>query len=318
MNHRFRAGIAGAAAALLAGAALAQQAAQPAALDKATILKELDKLEQSHQEKASAEMKSLGDSLTKALASKKALLDLYEDAVFATRFEGAKKDNADFKKWKNAQDDALKSEDFQAALELHAGYLHLTYLRANGEKEAKLNEALLQHVLKVWAFDSRHDAHLRASSELLDRPITQGLLAKHFHLGSKLGGPQEGEKPKEQDKTWEWNPANADGMLDKTLFPFLRKNKSPVLISLWDKRIVNETARAKRTVLNDKASQITLQTLPRLNWQRAADLVLLGRESEGFSTMLGILRQNTNHPEFGKFAGELRALLTGEAAKAAE
>ena len=296
---------------LLAGVAFAQKAAQPP-LDKAAILKELDKLEQSHQEKAGSEMKSVGDSLIKALANKKALLNLYDDAVFVTRFEGTKKDNVEFKKWKSGQDDALKSDDFLTALELHADYLRLTYLRANQEKEEKLNEALLQHVLKVWAFDNKRDAHQKMSAELLESPIHQGLLAKYFHLGTKLGGPVEGEKLKEQDKTWEWNPANADGMLDKTILPFMRKNKNPNLIPLWDKRIANETARAKRMGLNNSANQITQQILPRLHWQRAADLVLLGRETEGITTMIGILRQNTSHPDFSKFVQELRAILTGE------
>jgi hypothetical protein len=303
---------------LLAGVALAQRTGQPAVIDKAAILKELDKLEQANQEKAGSEMKSVGDSLIKALTNKKNLLSLYEDAIFTTRFEGQKKDNVEFKKWKNSQDDALKSEDFLTALELHADYLHLTYLRAHGEKEEKLTDALMQHVFKVWAFDNRRGAHQKIASELLDRPITQGLLAKYFHLGTKLGGPLEGEKPKDQDKTWEWNPANADGMLDKTILPFLRKNKSPALIALWDKRIAFETARAKRMGLNNGANQNIQQTLSKLNWQRAADQVVLGKEAEGITTMITILRQNTSHPDFSKFVQELRTVLTGGVPQATE
>ena len=311
MRKTMKRAVAGGLMVLLAGVTFAQKTTQPVVVDKAAILKELDKLEQANREKVGSEMKSVGDSLIKALINKKNLLSLYEDAIFAMRFEGTKKDSVEFKKWKNAQEDALKSEDFLTALELHAGYLHLTYLRAHGEKEEKLNEALMQHVLKVWAFDNRHGAHQKMSAELLDRPVNQGLLAKYFRLGTKLGGPVEGEKPKEQDKTWEWNSANADGMLDKTIFPFLRKNKNPALISLWDKRIANETARAKRMALNNSANQIIQQTLPRLHWQRSVDLVLLGREAEGITTMISILRQNTSHPDFSKFVQELRTVLTG-------
>jgi hypothetical protein len=296
---------------LLTGVCLAQKVAQPP-LDKAAILKELDKLEQAHQEKAGAQMRSVGDSLIKALTNKKNLLSLYEEAVFTLRFEGTKKDSVEFKKWKSGQDDALKSEDFLTALELHASYLHLTYLRSCEEKEVKLNEALIQHVFKVWAFDNKRSDHQRLSAELLESPIHQGLLAKYFRLGTKLGGPQEGEKPTEQVKTWEWNPANTDGILDKAILPFLRKSKNPALIPLWDKRIANETARAKRMSLNNTANQITQQTLPKLQWQRAADLVLVGKETEGITIMIGILRQNTSHPDFGKFVQELRAILTGE------
>jgi hypothetical protein len=301
-------------AALLADMALAQQ---PGAFDKAAVLLELDKLEQSHSDKIAVEQKGIKETLGKALSSTKSLLDLYEEAVFATKFEGAKRDNSEFKRWKNAQDDTLKADDFQAALELHANYLYLTFLRASGEEEPKLVEAVIQHVLKVWALEAKYDLHKRANAELLDRPVNQGVLARRYHLGPKLGGPQEGEKPKEQDKTWEWFPAGTDGMLDRTALPYLRAKKSPALITLWDKRIANESARAKRSGLSDRAAQITQQTLPKLNWQRAADLVLLGKEAEGFSTMIGVLRQNANHADFNKFAQELRALLTGGASTSA-
>jgi hypothetical protein len=101
-------------------------------------------------------------------------------------------------------------------------------------------------------------------------------------------------------------------MLDKTILPFLRKSKNPALIPLWDKRIANETTRAKRMGLNNSANKSIQQGLLRLNWQRAADLVLMGKEAEGITTMINILRQNTTHPDFGKFVLELRALLTGE------
>jgi hypothetical protein len=299
--------------ALLVGLVMAQQSG----FDKAALLRELVKLEQAHKDKVAAEQKSIGESLGRALNNTKALLDLYEDAVFATKFEGGKKDNTEFKKWKNGQDDILKSEDFQAALTIHAAYLNLTFLRASGEAEGKLIEALLQHVLKVWVSEGKVELHTRATAELLDRPVTLGVLARHYQLGPKLGGPQEGEKPKEQDKTWEWLPANTDGMLDKTILPFLRKTKSPMLITLWDKRIANQTARAKRAGLNVAAPKFIQQTLSKLYWQRACDLVLVGKEAEGFSTMIGILRQNANLAEFPKYAAELRNLLAGEEATSA-
>ncbi len=130
-------------------------AQQQAVFDRTAILKELERLEQSHKDKLAVEQKNVGETLTKALASPKSLLELYQDAVFATKFEGAKKDNTDFKKWKNSQDDTLKADDFQAALALHANYLNLTFLRASGEKEIKLVEALVQHVQKVWALETK-------------------------------------------------------------------------------------------------------------------------------------------------------------------
>lgn len=298
---------------LLAGAGLAQQGA----FDKAAVLRELDKLEQSHREKVATEQKSTAENLHKALASSKALLELYQEAVFATKFEGAKKDTSEFRKWRDAQDDTLKSDDFQAALALHVNYLNLTLLRASGEREEKLDEALLQHVLKVWAAEAKFDLHTRATAELLERPVNQGVLARHFQLAGKLGGPQEGEKLKEQDKTWEWQAGNADGMLDKTVFPFLRNSKNPVLLQLWDKRIANEMARAKRAGVNTSSPKFAQQTLARLQWPRACDQVRMGNEAEGFATLIGILRQSTNHAEFEKYVKDLRALLAADASAAA-
>lgn len=298
-------------AALFAALASAQQQAQQQGVfDKAAILRELDKLDQAHRDKLVSEQKSVGDLLAKALSNNKAMLEFYEEAIFATRFEGAKKDNAEFKKWKNEQEDTLKSDDFQAALSLHVNYLNLTFRRASGEEEAKLVEELSQHVLKIWALESKFDLHKRSTVDILDRPVNQGVIARRHRLGPKLGGPVDGEKLKDQDKTWEWNPGNSDGMLDRTVFPYLRKVKSPVLVPFWDKRIANEAAHVKRAGLSDKATLFAQQTLPRLQWQRAGDLILLGREAEGFTTMIDVLRQNPRHPEFEKFIAELRGLLS--------
>lgn len=295
-------GLTGIFLALLAGMAMAQSGG----FDRVAVLKELDKLEQSHKEKVTSERKNIGESLGKALSNTKALLEMYMEAVFATQFEGGKKDNAAFRKWKNEHEAMLKSDDFQAALAIHANYLYLTLLRAAGEEEGKLNEALVQHVRKVWIAESTFDFHKRMNAELLDRSVMQGVLAHRYQIGQKLVGSQDGEK------AWEWQPANTDGMLDKTVFPFLRTKKNFALVALWEKRIANEAARVKRLGLNDKSFQFAQQTLPKLQWQRARDLVLLGKEAEGFSTMIEILRQYANHAEFGNYARELRDLMAGE------
>lgn len=298
---------------LLAGMGMAQQAG----FDRAAVLKELERLEQVHRDQVAVEQKSATDAMRIAMLNTKALLDLYQEAVFSQKFEGGKKDTAEFRKWRDVQDDTLKSDDFQEALGLHVNYLNLTLLRASGENEAKLNEALVQHVLKVWAAEAKRDLHTRMAAEVLERPVNQGVLARHFQLGPKLGGPQDGEKLKEQDKGWEWNPGNTDGMLDKTVIPFLRKNKSPALLQLWDKRLANETARAKRAGINVLTPKFTQQTLARLNWGRASDLVRLGHEAEGFTALIGILRQTTSPAEFDKYAKELRDLLAPAATNAA-
>ena len=212
----------------------------------------------------------------------------YAEAVFATRFEGAKKGNAEFRKWKNGQDDLFKDDDFHAALTIHANHLYLTFLRATGEEPRKVNEALLQHVGRVWAAEAKHDLRKRAFADLLDRPVTQGVLARHLQFASKLPALDE------QDKGWELLAAHTDGMLEKTLLPYLRTLRTPLLIQLWDKRIECETARARRSGLQDRLGQFTRQTLPRLQWRRARDLILLGRDAEGFTLMIGLLRQNAN------------------------
>lgn len=292
--------------ALMAEVGLAQQAG----FNKASVMTELERLEQVHREKVAVEQKSALDTMRKAMMSTKPLLDLYQEAVFSQKFEGVKKDTAEFRKWRDVQDDTLKSADFQEALGLHVNYLCLTLLRASGENEAKLNESLVQHVLKIWAAEAKHDLRTRMAAELLARPVNQGVLARHLQLGAKLGGPQEGEKLREQDKGWEWQPGNADGMLDKTVFPFLRKTKSPTLLQLWDKRIANEMARAKRAGVNVMTPKFTQQTLARLNWGRACDLVRLGGEQEGYTALIGILRQTTIPAEFDKYAKELRELLS--------
>lgn len=288
--------------------------ADPAPFDAAAILRELDRLDGVHKEQVAVEHRNVGDDLRKALLNPKILIDLYEEAVFSTRFDGAKKDSAEFRKWKTSQQATHKDDDFQAALLIHAHYLNLTLLRASGAAPVDLNEALVQHVRRVWSMEARFDLAKKQNAELLERPVTQGVIARRYGLGQKLGGPQADGKIPDRDKSWEWLSANTDGMLDKTVFPFLRDQRAPLAIALWDERINNEAARAKRTGLNDRIALFTQQTLSRLLWRRAGDLVLLDRRPEGCLAMLEILRQNLNHPDFERNVQELRKLLTGGAA----
>lgn len=282
----------------------AQQSTPPVATDRSTMIKELEQLESRHLNKLNVDQQVIGDALKKALTSSRDLIELYAETVFIKRYEGAKKATSEFKKWKNSQEDIFKTDSFQTALSLHANYLYLTFLRAMGESEQKVNERLLHHIDQIWKAEDACDLRTRHTQDLLDRPVTQGLLAQRFQFKQKFTCINE------QDKTWEWLPINTDGMLDKTLFPFLRTLKSPMLIQIWDKRIEHEATGAKRSGLNDRLAHFTDQKLPQLQWQRARDLILIEKEPEGLLIMIGILRQHTNLPDFLAYANELRERLT--------
>lgn len=277
--------------------------AQQPGFDPAAILRELDQLEQRHLSKLTADQQQIAKTLAGALANPRSLIDLYAETVFAAQFDGAKKATSEFRRWKNSQEDLFKSEPFQHALGLHVHYLYLTFLRACGEPEEKIHEQLLQHVARVWNAQNACALHNRQTAELLDRPVTHGLLAKQLQIRQKLPGLDE------EDKRWEWLPANSDGMLEKTLLPYLRARKSPMLIQIWDKRIEQDAASVKKTGLHDRISRFTQQTLPGMQWQRARDLILLGKDAEGLSIMIAILRQHAALPGFLSYAAELRERL---------
>ena len=107
-------------------------------------------------------------------------------------------------------------------------------------------------------------------------------------------------------------PPETSGTVHRASVSNIKVNNSQI-----DERLANETARAKRAGINVLTPKFTQQTLARLNWGRASDLVRLGHEAEGFTALIGILRQTTSPAEFDKYAKELRDLLAPAATNAA-
>jgi hypothetical protein len=113
--------------------------------------------EQQSQQSKTTKAKAIQEALAAASSTARAV-ELYEEAVRATQFQGVSKENAQFRQWKEKEGDALKEKEVQTALRLYFNWLALTLQRANGASNKDLLPAVMSHAREVVADQAAMDA----------------------------------------------------------------------------------------------------------------------------------------------------------------
>jgi hypothetical protein len=262
--------------------------------DVRRILEELKKLETQ----AKAANALILDRRTKALAQGAAdaayAVELYEQAERAVQFAGAKDETAQFNAWKKKNANLLKDKAFREGARAHIEYLILSLKAARIEKIDLLipkvqgfADAVLAH--PEWAEDK---------ASLLNTGINASVFTKWLNLDAML--PKDG-----------WHPvgAEADEIYTTTILPVWRRLKNPAIIRYWDYRIEREDLAAQALLRDEARENFLKRQRPKLLWNRATDLVVLGRTADAANAMIAVLRSSTEHPQFSAWSAELMTLL---------
>lgn len=294
------------------------------------ILKELDQIE--HQQKMviqNARQAALA-KLKAATSSGPAAVNLYEEAVEATQFEGKKGKGATFADWKEMNADLLGSKGMQTVVMLHLKYLVLSLERKASGKPELFVQPSLAFAVEVFSADQfflkqaersevlkeekalgdrqsireKEDQAvlaklLPAKKEILDKPITESVFTKWLRLGPWL--------PKGDD--WEAVASNIPGILEKNVRPFLRETKNPQLLETWEFEMKILADRATFGRLEHEVVEFNAFTRPRLQFSRANDMIELGQKNRGVTEIYGMIKTYPQHPDFAKWVQRLRDLL---------
>lgn len=303
------------------GGIAAESNTQP--LDTQQILKELEQIQKNRSGQFKSGLHQQLDALTAAAASPQAAVKLYEEAEQSVEFEGKPKDSSDFTGWRDKNKDMLADEDFRAALQLHLRYLALSLRRLDGEKVEDLMPALLEYVNQLSTIDTAMTRRekpkgkpkagdkvdrdiIKAGREIFTKPLSNSVFVRWYRLDGHLGGL----------KDWEQSSGNIDGIMDKTIMPYMRDKKDARLMGLWEQRIGWAEEAAKKSDLAIDVDKFQTQTLPTLLWRKAQDRLVLGQRAMGLTEMLNIIKTYLSHPDFDKWTKELSGLLQAEAAAA--
>jgi len=99
-------------------------------------------------------------------------MELWEEAVRATQFQGVPKENAQFREWKDKEGDCLKEKEVASALHLYFNWLSLTLQRSAGADNKTLLPAVLAHARELvndQALMDTFDETLRREKEAMQR-----------------------------------------------------------------------------------------------------------------------------------------------------
>jgi hypothetical protein len=85
-------------------------------------------------------------------------VNLWEEAIRATQFQGASKEGAAWRDWKEKEGDALKEKEVHTALRLHFNWLAITLKHADGVATTDLLPAIMAHMREAMADEAAMDA----------------------------------------------------------------------------------------------------------------------------------------------------------------
>ena len=295
------------------------------------ISKQIADLKEVIEKQKSERSQSAWSVFKQASQDPKAATDLFLKCHRLVDFEREGREEKDYKEWEDKQTDRLRDENFLRSLMLQLSYLALTCQALETNDTAAVLPALLTHV---------------ESLTRLEEPPAQGLLQG---VGNSIfARAYQVEDLIQSAKNWCDVPYDIAQIYEKTILPYLRKEKPEQLMAAWDRRIAQETAVVQflaeqatrgrnrderkeseeeiRRMQAGKSGQILRAyhqedfekvTLPQLQWGRLLDMFRYVDQTQAMTAMLSFLKANLDKDDAANWLGQIAGLV-GEAKGAAE
>ncbi len=295
-------------------------------VDTASLLRELHRIRDQQTVQSKQTRQTALQHVTAAAGNAERAVALWEEAVRAVQFNGAPKENAGFREWKDKEGEALNGPLARNAARLFFVWLGLTIQRDGGmplkellpqvvayskELAADLQaedvlEESIKHEKESANGNKRQAPQRKATDEQVrkmhDHILNRGLASSPVVQWLKLGDFVNPEK-------WEKQPGNLDGIFTQIILPELRVQHDPRALEYWDLKLRKEGEAAVRTKLAFDLEKFTTQRRPTLLWSRAEELLLIGQKNRAIGEMFGLIRGNPQHPESAAWIARLEALV---------
>jgi hypothetical protein len=314
-------------AGLLAGATLhADQDAPPVNVND--LLKQLRGLRDQQTLQAKTSRQSAIQTLSAAANSPERALKLWQDAVQATQMDGAGKEAAQMRQWRDTEGELFKEREVQNAVHLHLSWLVITLQRSNGSTVKELLPTIINYTKELLADQATMDAldetikkektapvpgrprpggnqaakddqaTRRTHDSILNKNVNNSLIVQWLKLGDLIT----------VDK-WENNPGNFDGIYTKIIQPELRNQKDPHVMDYWDVKLKKEADNASKTRLSFEVDKFNNQRRPALLWSRAQEYTYLGQKNRAVTEMFNLIKTYPTHPDASDWVNALENVL---------
>ena len=251
---------------------------------------------------------------------------LWEEAVRITQFEGAAKENAGFRAWKERDGEGLRSKEGQAAARLFFVWLGLTLQRSNGVAMKDLLPQVIAYTKEARAVDlavealeetikkeresaaggkarakekvGDDQAVKRMCDQILKRPLASSPVVQWMKVADFVAVEK-----------WEAQPGDVDGIFQKIVLPELREEKDARVLEYWDMQLKREAEAASARRVEFEMTKFNTVRRPELLWKRASEYAAIGQKNKAAVEMLGLIKANPAHPDVATWIGELETLL---------
>jgi hypothetical protein len=294
------------------------------AVDTANLLKELHKLRDQQTAQSKQSRQTALQQVTAAAASPERAVAMYEEAVRAVQFDGAPKENAAFRDWKEKEGEALNAPLGRNAARLYFVWLGLTMQRDAGTPVKDMLPQLIAYTKELvgdqQAADALDDAIKRekempGNKRAPQRKVTDDQV-KRVHdqiLRRGLNGSPVVQWLRLSDfvdpEKWEKQPGNLDGIYTQIILPELRNQHDPRIVEYWDYKLKHEGEAAAKTKLAFDVDKFNSQRRPTLLWSRAEDMLAIGQKNRAIGEMFTLIKTYPQHPEAAGWVTQLEAVL---------
>lgn len=309
-------------------------------IDAKQILSMLQEIRNAKEQQIKSLRSEALQKASMAAASPQAAAVAWEEAVRAVQFDGASREGAQFRDWKDKEGAGLKEKEGQNAARLYFQWLSLTLQRANGTSVQQMMPALIQYTKDLMAneaamlvFEERlADAKRVAAESAAGRRVSSAAeRAKDFENAKRMhdsilkhglasAPPVLAFKAGELIKVpnWEDNPGNVDGIYTKIILPEFRRTADAKLLDYWDMKLRREAEKASSQALAFETEKFNQVRRPELLWARAKDEFLLGKRNRAVANMFSLVKNYPTHPKVEGWIGELERNLSQLIAPAAQ
>jgi hypothetical protein len=245
-------------------------------------------------------------------------------AVKATQIEGAGKETAQMKAWKEGEGEAFKEREVQNAVRLHMRWLALTLQRSGGSTVKELMPAVVSYTKELIAdeiamenllADMKRERELGAKDPKRAQKVRDDAATKRAHdsVMRGLNSSVVVQWMKLNDflntEGWELNPGNLDGIYTKIILPELRGLKDQRVFEYWDMKLKREADKASQSKLAFEIEKFNTMRRPVLLWGRALEFVNLGMKNRAATEMFGLIKAYPTHPDADEWLNTLEQLL---------
>ena len=327
--------------AALCATALAQTNDAPA-VDTRQLLQSLHQFRDQNETGMKTRRTNAYQQVMAAAATNEKAAATWADAVLAVQFAGVDHQGTAVHDWKQTEGEALRSKEGANAARLHLYWLGLTIQHASGmetkqllnsviefTKQVEIDSGLIEKVAEQIGKAKERAAGIKRApvnktlanethtkklhDSIMKMSVTNGPVAKWLQASDLLG--DLGKKKKKGDDTgdaptWETVPGNVDGIFKSIILPEFRVNKDPRLLDYWDLVLKRQAESVYVGMPDFEERQASQVQRPKLLWDRAQDVMLLGQRNRAVTDMFNLIKTYPQHPDAAQWMAQLEGILS--------